>query len=104
MKVISNPLLEIGSVGQILIKPLQIEYASKKIRNLSALVNSRSLSFDFAYSEGDTVNQLIEYANNLKATGDAIALLMQKTADALDNTAKQFVITDQSIGAKILKG
>ena len=104
MKVASSTWSDIASAGQILIKPLQITNSARKLKTLSSTVKARNLSIDFSYSDGDTVYQLKEYAENLKATGDAIALLMQKTAEALDNTAKQFLATDQSISAQILKG
>ena len=103
MKAVINIASGIGAVGQIIIKPMQIRSAASELRSLSSNVTSRNLSIDFSYSEGDVVNQLIDYADNLKKAGDAIALLIHQTATALENTANQFELTDESIASRILK-
>lgn len=104
MKKIVEIASKAASATEIIIKPLQIANTAKSLKALATSVQNRSLKIDFTYSKGDAVDELEQYAENLKQTGDAIALLMQKTAELLDEASLQFLATDQSISEKILKG
>lgn len=91
------------TTSQIIIKPLVIYSSALKLKTISSNVQNRNLSISFTYSEGKTVEQLKVYSEKLKATGEAIGLLMEKTAILVDNAAKQFVAQDSSIASQILK-
>ena len=104
MKAITGAISSIGDVVRIRIRPMAIRSAADNLDTLASDVSSRNLSLNFTYSQGEMVNQLKNYGDELKKTGDALALLYQQTAAVLHKTAQQFETADRALASQFQKG
>ena len=104
MKAITDAINSVGDSIRITIRPKAIRAAANKIDTLAADVGSRNLSLNFTYSQGEMVNQLKNYGDELKKTGDALALLFRQTAVVLNKTALQFETADRALASQFQKG
>lgn len=92
-----------SSVGEITVKANDLRSFSKQMHKCASNLRSRSLSPTFSYSTGQTVQELAEFAVQLKTYGDNVAALIDKLATTLAGAADTFETTDNMIAGQMLK-
>lgn len=67
-----------------------IQSSVTTLRDIADRLGSRSLNVSFAVSKGDAVDELQQMAEQLRAFGSALALLVNETADKLEAGGEAF--------------
>lgn len=89
---------------KILLRKSDIDGAAAKLSALAESVNTRRLHVDLGKSTGAFADATIQYVDELKNLGGALALLYYNTALALNRIADEFYGIDDAVANVIGSG
>lgn len=82
---------------EIVINYAEIIAAENKLKKMQTNYENRKLNISFSKSKGDTVDKLVELANQMEEAKNQLAKLYGNTASALAATRGSFNETDNTI-------
>lgn len=82
---------------EIVINYAEIINAENKLKKMQTNLDNRTSNVTFAKSKGDTVDKLVELANQMGNAKNQLAKLYGSTASALAATRGSFNTTDNTV-------